>query len=82
MTATAFHPPMEIPEGSYLLDRPIRFEGTPEQREANYRTHLWLSYGDPEDAEIYCDCGSKPWHAAAEYPCGVEPPRETVLVTP
>jgi hypothetical protein len=25
-----------------------------------------------------CDC--KPWHAAAHYPCGQEPPRENVII--
>lgn len=57
------------------IDRPIRWQGTPEQAAVNYRSHWWQSYGE----ETECDrCLSKPWHAAASYPCGTEPPREVL----
>lgn len=59
------------------INRPIRFEGTTQQKRANFNTHSWDG-GWGEETRICRDCGSKDWHAAAEYPCGVEPPRETV----
>ena len=56
-------------------NRPVAFQGTKEEAEANYRTHRFTSWGDEQECmECYC----KPWHQAAKYPCGVEPPRETV----
>jgi hypothetical protein len=60
---------------SYVVNRPIPFRGTLEEAAANYATHRFLDY----DGEQECDvCLSKPWHVAASYPCGQEPPRETV----
>ena len=59
-----------------IIDRPIRFTGTAEQAAANRGTHHFIDYGD---GEVECgDCFCKPWHAAASYPCGTEPPREVV----
>lgn len=55
------------------LNRPIPFQGTPEEAEANYHSH---TFSGEDDRCFACDC--KPWHKAADYPCGVEPPRETV----
>lgn len=58
------------------INRPIQFQGTPERATANYLSHYW----DHESGR--CDrCDSKPWHAAAHYPCGEEPPRETITVS-
>lgn len=63
------------------INRPVRFQGTDAEKAANYRTHHWVADGPPDDCEVRCfDCDAKPWHAAASYPCGVEPPRETVEV--
>ena len=58
------------------INRPIRFEGTDQQKRQNFNTHRWDGWGD--SVRICDKCGSKEWHAAAEYPCGVEPPREIV----
>jgi hypothetical protein len=59
------------------VNRPIRFQGTPEEARANYETHAWTSF----DGEVECmDCCAKPWHAAASYPCGVGVPREEVEI--
>ncbi len=64
-----------------IVNRPIPFDGTPEQKAANYRSHAWHTCGDPEDGDVHCaDCDAKPWHKAASYPCGVDVPRETVEV--
>lgn len=61
-------------------NRPVKFPGTPEQAKANYHTHLW---GTIDGDNFFCvRCESKPWHAAASYPCGEEPERETVTFTP
>lgn len=63
------------------INRPVRFPGTPEQAAANYRTHYFITNGDPEDGDYRCmDCDCKPGHVAASYPCGTEPPRETIEV--
>lgn len=51
--------------------RPIRFAGTADEAIANRATH---AFGGIDD-RCY-DCDAKPSHAAASYPCGVEPPRE------
>ena len=71
---------MPAPE-VFTINRPVRFQGTEEQRERNYRSHDWMATGDPEDGDVRCwRCDAKPWHAAASYRCGDEPPRETVEV--
>jgi hypothetical protein len=59
------------------INRPRRFAGTSEQARANFATHQW----SPEDDAARCaHCDAKPWHAAASYPCGEEPPRELAFV--
>ena len=47
---------------------PQRFQGTEEQKTANFKTHNWTF----EDGRC-SECDSKMWHKAAEYPCGEEP---------
>lgn len=62
-----------------MIDRPIPFKGSQEERIANRQTHYWglISFADID--EVRClDCDCKPWHVAADYPCGEEPPREVV----
>lgn len=60
-------------------NRPVPFVGTAEERAANYATHNWCTW----DEETECmECCSKPWHAAASYPCGQEPPREIIEIKP
>ena len=56
-----------------LMNSPVPFEGTDEQRKENLATHYFTHMGDYEYRCSDCDC--KPWHAAASYPCGTEPPR-------
>ena len=59
---------------------PIPFQGTKEEAEANFQTHSFDGFPGELFSDsrcMYCDC--KPWHAAAKYPCGVEPPRETIV---
>jgi hypothetical protein len=52
------------------VNAPVPFAGTPEEADANYRTHAF----DPQyDRCIYCDC--RPWGRVANYPCGAEVPR-------
>lgn len=59
------------------VNRPVKFQGTPEEATANYHTHCWSSF----DGEVECmECCAKPWHAAANYPCGTSVPRETVEI--
>jgi hypothetical protein len=57
------------------INRPIPFQGTEAQRRANRATHQFGSEFDDFRC-LNCDC--KPGHKAADYPCGVEPPRETI----
>lgn len=60
------------------INEPVPFEGTEEQKSANFKTHHFVDCcGDYEYRCSQCDC--KPWHKAASYPCGVEPPRRTVV---
>jgi hypothetical protein len=68
----------ELPE-RYTINRPIRFAGTDAEREANFRSHDWITY-DPEEVPECGRCCAKTWHAAASYRCGEEPPRETIEV--
>lgn len=51
--------------------RPIPFPGTAEEKLRNRHSHRW---GDVDGACFRC--AAKPWHVAAEYPCGVKVPRE------
>lgn len=58
-----------------LINMPVPFEGTAEEKTANRNSHIWLS-GDSDSRCVRCDC--KPWHYHADYPCGVEAPRMDV----
>jgi hypothetical protein len=58
------------------ITMPVPFAGTAEQKQANLATHRWVRVDETEVACLTCD--SKPWHASALYPCGVEPPRMEV----
>jgi hypothetical protein len=49
---------------------PQPWPGTPEEAAANYRSHRWTGLHDP----VCFVCEAKPWHVAADWPCGVEPP--------
>ena len=63
------------------INRPVRFQGTSDEAAVNRRTHHFVVTDWDEDGpcERRCaDCDCKPWHAAADYPCGTEPPRETI----
>lgn len=59
------------------VNRPVRFTGTEEQRIANRASHNFTYYDHEEPAEC-TDCCARTYHVAADYPCGQEPPRETV----
>lgn len=61
------------------VDRPISFQGTPDERLANYNSHSWTYYDHEEPAECN-SCCAKAYHVAADYPCGVEPPREIITL--
>src|SRR4051812_21109892 len=58
------------------LHRPVRFQGTLAQADENSLTHLF-TWADEDTRCMNCDC--RPAHAAASYPCGTEPARETVV---
>jgi hypothetical protein len=61
------------------MDMPVRFTGTDAERAENRATHHFAAMGGGDDYEVRCvNCDSKPWHAAADYRCGVEPPRMIV----
>ena len=63
---------LSVNVGTY--NRPKKFKGTPEERHANFHTHVWTSfrYGDGlDDVESFCDvCCCKPWGELAHWPCG------------
>jgi hypothetical protein len=53
-----------------MIDMPMKFAGSPEEREANYNSHRF----DTESARcIECDC--RPWGRIVEWTCGAEVPR-------
>lgn len=60
------------------INRPVAFPGTPEEAEANLRSHQWI-FDEPGESPVCALCSHKSWHIGAKYPCGVEPPRETVF---
>lgn len=60
------------------VNGPIPFSGSEEEKKANFNTHDWIQ---ADVGEYRCGaCDSKPWYAAAKYPCGVEPPRQNFEV--
>lgn len=60
-----------------IIDRPVRFPGTDEEAEANRNTHKWANDSD----SIVCfDCDARLFGEMANYPCGVNPPREVVEI--
>ena len=56
------------------MNVPAPFPGTPEEAARNRNTHQWDYSGEGECFQ----CLSKPWHTAASYPCGEEPPRVVI----
>lgn len=61
------------------INRIVEFQGTLEDKQRNYATHIFDDgiYGDDPRC-VGCDC--RPWGRYAEYPCGTEVPREEVEV--
>lgn len=64
---------------NYTIDRPVRFAGSDEERNANYYSHLWSSF-DPEEAPRCAKCDAVAWGRVSEYPCGADVPREVVTI--
>jgi len=61
------------------INVPVRWQGSPEEGHLNFNTHAWRSF-DPSEPPVCGACDSKMSHAAANYPCGEEPPREDIEV--
>lgn len=62
-------------DGVTTLDRPRDFDGTLEEIRENRETHRWAAYDD----EVVCArCDASNWSVAADYPCGIDPPREII----
>jgi len=57
---------------------PRRFTGTADERIVNRLTHHFIAFEEDEPAEC-ADCCARTYHAAADYPCGVEPARITLI---
>lgn len=64
-----------------IVNMPVPFDGTDEEREANRNTHWWM-FTEPGEPQRCGECDAKVTHVAASYPCGQNPPRMTVAVTP
>jgi len=60
-----------------IVNRPVPFAGTEEERQANRATHDMVAWEIGERRECM-NCCARDWHTALDYPCGVKPPRETV----
>lgn len=65
-----------------FINRPVAFKGSEAQKRINYSTHVFVPESmDPDCFDYRCaGCDCKPWHAAAYYPCGTEPPRENAWI--
>jgi len=59
---------------SETINAPIPFQGSRQEAEANFKTHDFYQVDMFEYRCGKCDC--KPWHEAAFYECGNEPPRK------
>ena len=62
-----------------ITARPVAFSGTESERQANIESHNWFSF-DPEETPECMTCCAKRGGTVAQWPCGTEPPRETVTV--
>ncbi len=62
-----------------IVNSPVKFQGSADEAASNRRTHHWVSWEQDETPEC-ANCCAKTWHAAASYPCGVEPPRIEVTL--
>lgn len=57
------------------VNRPQRFPGSDEEREANRGTHAFMDHF--MDGDVRCgNCDCRPWGRVAEWPCGATVPRE------
>lgn len=61
-----------------IVSRPVKFSGSDAQKRENFLSHHFVNWDD-EYRCSNCDC--KPWHAAAEYPCCSDVPREVVEIS-
>lgn len=60
------------------VDAPVPFAGSHKMAKDNFDTHIWQQV---DECEVRCfHCDSKPWHAAAFYPCGAEVPRQLITM--
>lgn len=55
------------------MDRPVAFPGSCEEAAENFLTHRF----DQDGTCMVCDCTAG--MTVSRYPCGEEPPRETVV---
>lgn len=66
--------------GNQPVTYPVAFDGTAGEIRDNKKTHNW---GARDDEGRECsECACREWHTAADYPCGVEPPRRTMTTKP
>lgn len=63
--------------GVGMVNRPVAWPGTEVERAANEATHHWMAW-DPEEMPRCTRCDCNAWGTVKDWPCGVEPPRETV----
>lgn len=59
-----------------MINVPVPFPGTPEERRANLDSHNWSTLNGEDYNCLDCDC--KPGHVSAGYPCGADVPRHDV----
>jgi hypothetical protein len=66
--------------GGIEWDVPKPFDGSAEDAQSNFDSHTWVQ---EDEFTVVCSvCDSKNWHVAANYPCGTEPPRTTIVQYP
>ena len=67
----------------HTVEIPVPFEGSTDEKRMNYQTHDWYVHVESfDEVTVECTkCGSRSYHVAATYQCGVEPPRKTVTIS-
>jgi hypothetical protein len=59
------------------VEVPLPFQGTDEQKRANFETHTWEKVSITET--VCKECGTHVYMVASDYPCGEEPPRTIIF---
>ena len=66
-----------VTDETYVTNRPLAWQGTDDERDANYASHRFAYDGDPADGDARCTrCDCRQWGTIAGWPCDAPVPRE------